>query len=59
MPRVNICKYHGEPRPVNLEVCEWHFERRDPLCQKCEVYKAYERRALEGEKKDPAVAKSG
>jgi hypothetical protein len=36
---MNPCTYNdGQEREVTPDVCEWHFEKQDPACQKCRVY---------------------
>lgn len=29
------CKYKGIERRVHLDVCRWHWERKDKECEKC------------------------
>ena len=29
-----ICKY-DPPRPVHPDVCKWHRDEKDPICEKC------------------------
>lgn len=34
MEKYNLCKFYDPPRDVDIEVCKWHLEWKDPICLK-------------------------